>query len=250
MKQLRIPLLTLLLPVFILGCQTTKPVLTLAEIQHKFDDAVKQDNLATVTQGVSPNYGEILDALTNGFIGTITEPKLKANAWMMRGVSEWRTERLSRVPDSSAAGLRAGPVPHSRDDILLHMLPALAIDSEVTDNWMKSGKAFTAAQYEALAEKNYLTAFGKLDEAKEQFGPATDDETKNLCAYHRWRMLLNWDAMIIHMNAPENEQEAASDRASAHFGGTSLAKLARAARESIPSSSPYRKLAESQMGSP
>lgn len=236
----------LLLPVLLLGCAQIQPVLDLQQVQTQFDAAVKQDNLATVGGSGTGDYARILASLDPAQIEKLPDAQLKANAWMMRGISEWRTGNFTAAQDSAAAGLRAGPLQHSRDHILLLILPALAIDGQLVQDWKKAGKSFTPAQYTASAEKDYPTALDRLDQARGQLADATDDETRHLLAYHRWRMLLNWDAIINRLDAPEAEQDAAAQRAAARFDGRSLSKLARATREAIPEDSQYRRLADAQ----
>jgi hypothetical protein len=236
----------LLLPVFLLGCGQIQPVLDLQQVQTQFDAAVQRDNLVSAGGSGAGDYARILASLDATQIAKLPDAQLKANAWMMRGIAEWRTGNFTAAQDSAAAGLRAGPLQHSRDHILLLILPALAIDSQLVAQWEDAGKSFTPAQYAGSAEKDYPTAFDRLDQARAQFADATDDETRHLVAYHRWRLLLNWDAMINGLNAPEAEQDAAAQRAAASFDGRSLSKLARATREGIPETSQYRRLADAQ----
>lgn len=238
----RLPLLACLL---LTACSQFDPVTKLGDIQKQFDAASRQENLAALGHGTPAGYAAVAAQLSEGFITTLPRASLKANAWMLRAVAESRTAKFNQALASAQNGRLAGPVPRMRDDILLTLVPALVIDTETVTAWRAAGNAFTLEQYQARAETAYPTAFNHLRKAQALYGAETDDETKHYVAFHQWRMLLNWDAMINRMNEEETVRDDAARRASSAIGGLSLAKQARAARESIPATSPYRSLADS-----
>ncbi|MDZ4403640.1 hypothetical protein [Prosthecobacter sp.] len=227
------------------ACAQIQPVAKLRAIQGQFDAASRQDNLAAVGHGTPSGYASVASQLSVDFIATLPDARLKANAWMMRAIAESRTARYNQALASAQNGLQAGPAPHMRDHILLTLVPALTIDTEAVAAWRATGKAFTLDQYKAHAETAYPTAFSHLRKAQALYGAETDDDTRHYVAFHQWRMLLNWDAMINRMTEEESVRDDAALRASASTCGPSLAKQARAARESIPVSSTYRALADS-----
>lgn len=246
MNRHRIPLLALLLlPVLLGACAQIQPVAKLRAIQGQFDKASREDNLAAVGHGTSSGYGSVASQLSEDFIATLPDARLRANAWMMRAVAESRTSKFNQALASAQNGLQAGPAPHMRDQILLTLVPALTIDTEAVTAWRATGKAFTLDQYKTHAETAYPTAISHLRKAQSLYGAETDDDTKHYVAFQQWRMLLNWDAMINRMTEEEPVRDDAARRASSAIGGPSLLKQARAARESIPASSPYRALADS-----
>jgi hypothetical protein len=228
------------------ACQQTQHVFDLQRTQRTFDAASRQDNLAALGQSVPSGYGQVLSQLTDETISALPDPRLKANAWMMRGVSEWRTGDYLKAQASAANGLQAGPESGSRDHLLLLMLPALAIDGQIFDAWKKAGQSFTLAQYNSVAANDYPVALKKLRSLSGEFTAKTDADTQDLLAFHQWRLFLNWDRMINHLAADETMQDAAAESAASHFGGISLAKQARAARDSIRTDSTYGKLIASR----
>ena len=228
------------------ACQQTQHVFDLQRTQRTFDAASHQDNLAAIGQGIPSGYADVLKELTPERISALPDPRLKANAWMMRGVSEWRTGDYLKAQASAANGLQAGPESGSRDHLLLLMLPALAIDGQIFDAWKKAGQSFTLEQYNSMAANDYPVALTKLRSVSGSFNEKTDDDTRHLVAFHQWRLFLNWDAMINRMTADESVRDAAAEIASSHFGSISLAKQARAARDSIRTDSTYGKLIASR----
>lgn len=243
MKSHRLPLLAcLLVSLLCSACQQIQPVFDLQHTQRKFDAASHQDNLAAIGQGVPSGYADVLKDLTSERINALPDPRLKANAWMMRGVSEWRTGDYLKAQTSASNGIQAGPESGSRDHILLLMLPALASDGQIFEAWKTAGRSFTLEQYNSVAASDYPVALKKLRSIPGEFTAKTDVDTKDLVSFHQWRMFLNWDAMINHMKADESVQDAAAESAASHFGGVSLAKQARAARDSIRADSIYGKL--------
>ncbi len=224
------------------SCAQVQDTFDFRAVQDQFDAAAKADNLGAKSDIAAPSgYADIASKLTEARIAKL-DAKLQSNAWMMRSMAEWRTGKFLPAQDSANNGIRANPELHSRDHLLLLIVPALASDSQILDAWRKAGEAFTPDQYEQKAARDYPVVLRKLNEAQAQSGPNSDDSIKNLISFHKWRTLINWDNMINTMNADEATQDAAAAKAATHFSGISLAKMAKAARDSIPASDDYRKL--------
>ena len=219
---------TVLLVLTAVACST----LHYRQIQSDFEQAVLADNaqLDPIIDRSDALYREVAAALTNERIAQL-DPQLRANAWMIRAFSEWRSRQLARALASAERGRAAGPVAHSRDDVLLHLIPALVIDSEVMQAWLDAGQTTDPALYASTQETDFRTAVAKIDEARARLGPATPLSTRYYAAYQRWRVLQNWRGVIREI--PDRPaRKAARDRA--QVGGKPLKEAAAAARDAIP----------------
>ncbi len=248
MKHQRLlPLFSLLLSLLLCSCPSTRTTLDFRSVQTKFNAASSADNIAPEGGGTgSSAYKEVASALTDSYIKALAS-ELRATAWMMRGVSEWRLGQLQQANTSSVNGLGIGPKPHTRDDIMLTMLPGLVIDSDIVSQWKAAGKVYNSTQY-AEVERQYVTAFKRLDAAQNAFGAATDASVKNYHAYHKWRMLYNWQTIINKLVGGPSAVNAAIESATSHFGGRDLLDVADAARDTIPAGDPLRELISAKTG--
>jgi len=235
----------LLLPLLFTGCklvESTSGTLNYGKVQQQFSAAVQTDNAGN--SGSNPaaasTYEAVSRELTNSHIAKL-DPKERPNAWMLRGFSEWRSGNLKAAATSAQNGLSAGPVKHSRDMIVLTMLPALVIDAEVVKEWKGANQEFNAAQY-AEAERSYFTAVQKLDAAKSEFGDATPESTKNYFYYQKSRLFNNWQTIVNHLAGGESVQDRTSQELKGHFGGRSLVQVAKEAKSSISDGSPSQAL--------
>lgn len=244
----RIPTLAaLFLPFLLCCCGSKPPVLELRSIQTKFDAATHGDNLAPEGTGMGTSaYQDVVGSLTDAYIDALP-PELQATAWMMRGVSEWRLGSFNLAGNSAESGLQAGPKPHSRDQIMLQMLPGLIIDSDIVSQWKAGGKAYDATKY-ADVERQYVTAFKQVSSAENAIRAATDESVKNYLAYHKWRMLYNWQTIIDNLTGGPAVVDAAIESSSRHFGGKDLLEVAYAARDSIPAGDRLRELIRAKTG--
>jgi hypothetical protein len=204
------------------------------QVQSDFEEAVLAENaqLNPVIDRSEELYREVAGTLTAERIAEL-DPKLRANAWMVRSFSEWRSGQLTKARDSAKAGLEAKPVANSRDDVLLHLIPALVIDSEVMDAWVNSGRQTDPVEYETSQEGDFGTAIEKVDEAKGRIGPATPPSTAYYVEYQRWRLLQNWREVIKNIpDARRAERIAAWSRAK--VDGKTLDQAAKESRDAIP----------------
>ncbi len=134
------PRLTLLgfLAIALAGCaQVTRVQHTFAlrDVQQQFTQAVQVDNAASVDPFLAGQseglYGTVVTALSDAQIAAL-DPQLQTNAWLMRAVSEWRSTHPAQAITAAEHGLAVPTlVPQSRDQVLLALLPALVIDSEL-----------------------------------------------------------------------------------------------------------------------
>ncbi len=216
------------------GCATFE----YRNVQSEFEEAVISDNaqLDPVIDRSEELYRAVAKSLTDERIAGL-DPKLRANAWMIRAFSEWRSGQLAQSRTSATAGLNENPVAHSRDDILLHLIPALIIDSEIMIGWIDAGRRTDPDTYRRSQERDFATAIDKVDEARARIGPPTPRSTAYYVEYQNWRILQNW-RLVISKIPDRDERRAARDRAK--VGGKTLAQAAHASRDSIPQGHPLR----------
>ncbi len=206
-------------------------------VQDDFETAVLADG-----PGLDPQA--VVASLDDARIARL-DSELRANAWMMRSFSEWRAGALDAAKVSSERGVRAGPVPGSRDDVLLHLVPALVVDSQVMDAWQAGSRTLALADYRAGPGRDMATALAKLEEAQRRYGASTPVSTKHYVAYHRWRLIQNWREIISHLPTPAERNAA---REQARQDGRSLREAADAARDAIPAGQPLRQRIAEQGG--
>jgi hypothetical protein len=222
----KLPLL-LILPLLLSSCEIfnrgTKT--SLADYQNvhvKYEAAAEADNLGDgEVRGSSSGYAEVITTVTPAFIGGLPDDKLKPTAWMMRGISEWRTGGFKLALRSASEGLSAQPDAGNRDHILLLMLPALVADSELVSDWQTAGQSYSPEAY-AQVESGYKSAMTALASAESAFSPVTSEDTKKLFFLHKKRLLLNWDKIIRTMAADAETKKQAKAAAGAHLGVSTL----------------------------
>ncbi len=207
------------------------------EVQEDFETAV-------LTDGAGLDPREVAASLDDARIAQL-DPKLRANAWLLRAFAEWRSGALADAKASAGRGISAGPVSGSRDDVLLHLLPALLIDTQVMDAWQAGPKTPTLESYRAGPARDLTTALASLSDAERRIGPATPASTEHYLAYQRWRILQNWREIISHLPSAAARNTA---RAEAQQDGRILREAADAARDSIPRGSPLRHRISTQGG--
>ena len=210
------------------GC----PTLQYREIQRDFEQAVVADNrqLPPVADRSDQLYAEVAASLTAQYIEAQDE-KLRANAWLLRSFSLWRSGALAEARASAQKGLSLNPVAGSRDAVLLRLMPALVIDSEITASWTAVGRVTDPAQYSDRYERDFTTALQKLADALESVGPATPDSTTYYVEYQRWRIIQNWRDVIASI-AEREARVAAKERARAN--GEPLEQAAKNAKDAVP----------------
>lgn len=221
----------------VLAAASCGAALAYRDVQDDFETAVLTDG-----RGLDPR--EVIEFLDDARIARLTR-HLQPNAWMLRSYAEWRSRALADAKRSAERGVQAGPVSGSRDDVLLHLVPALLIDTEVMDTWQAGPKAPTLASYRAGPARDMATARAKLADAEQRFGPATPATTKHYVAYQRWRILQNWREILSHLPSAAARNAA---REEARQDGRSLREAADAARDAIPSGSPLHDRIASQGG--
>jgi len=229
------------------ACSEISPALDFRRVQTEFDQAFHTDRLYTGRISAAPSgYQSVISSLSQAGIAKL-EPKQRPTAWMMRAVSEWRTGQFSNANTSSASGLAAAPQPHSREKILLTMVPALVLDSEIITAWKAAGMAYTAEQYAAV-ESAYLKALQSLDAAQAGIDKTTPESVQYFYSYHKWRMLFNWETIVVSLTGGKAVVDQASSSIRARFDGHDLLDVADAVRQTVPSGEPLRVIMDAEMG--
>ena len=246
-----------LLAACIAGCDnlregSLKGTFDYREVQREFGEAVQLDNLATVDPFVdgqsAPRYASVADTLTEERI-TALDDRLEPNAWMLRAVAQWRSGRYKQAIGSAEHGLRSPALAaQSRDHILLTLLPALAVDSELRDRWLAQGKKTNMGDYEGNAgyRRSFETAFDRLREAEALMGAATPTSVRYYVSYQKWRLLSDWQSVIGAL--PNEALFTAQDAATAFLEGTSLETAAAASAKTIAAGTPLRQAIQAAGG--
>lgn len=211
---------------------TSCPSFQYRKVQSTFEEAVLADNaqLNPVIDRSAELYGHVAQELTEERIGEL-DTKLRPNAWLLRAFSQWRSGSLEDARVSAQKGRAAQPVANSRDDVLLHLIPVLVVDSQVMEAWRTRGEQTDPGQYEAL-EKDFKTALDQIKKSLGRFGPATPHSTRYYVQYQRWRIMQNWRGVIAAL--PERVDRQNARAAAAATLGKPLKDAAKEARDAIP----------------
>lgn len=231
------------------GCET----LDYRAVQAQFEVAAQADNNlspSVFTEGsvfTDPGYQPVLDQLTDEFIAGL-DSDLRANAWLLRGISEWRSMELTDALESANRGLESNPQEGSRDHVLLELLPALLFDSEIAIEVRNLNNGLSLDAY-AQVKTKYESAFAKVEDAMDAFGPGTPASTQFYVHYHRWRMLQNWQQIIVDLDANGQQRAAQMREAASIFESATLDDEAEKAMLAIPPSQPLRQLIDAKKSS-
>jgi hypothetical protein len=236
------------------GCST----LQYRAVQTRFEEAVRADNdqLSMPFMDSADRYRAIAGELSPEYIARL-DARLRPNAWTLRGVSQWRAGEFAPAVASATEGLdeiaRQQPtspqLEHSRDRIILTMLPGLVEDGRLRQRFNENGAADVAAHYDEYAAR-FHTALRALAEARENVGPATPPEVIAYWDYQCWRVLQNW--LFIISQLPLDDQ-AVANQAADEFVQTTLANAGLPAATTLPKAiealeqsiqPPYRQLIE------
>lgn len=236
--------LSLLLP----ACSDIAPSASFPGVRTQFERAFDTDLLFSGRISAAPSgYQSVLSFLSNDGIAKL-EPAQRPTAWMMRAISEWRTGQYASASASAASGLAAKPDAHSREEVLLRLIPALVTDSEILTAWKAAGMSYTTDQYLA-AQTTYLQALHAVDAAEAAIDKAiTPEATRSYFAYQKWRMLFNWETLIVTLSGGKPASDQASDSLRSHFDGHDLLDVADAVRKTVPPGDTYRKIMDAEMG--
>jgi hypothetical protein len=236
------------------GCTT----LQYRDVQSRFDNTVRADNERFMLPfvDVAGRYEAVANELTPDYIARL-EPELRPNAWTLRAVSQWRAGALTAAGVSSTEGLaeldrlqgQSPHLEHSRDSIILTMVPGLVEDSRLRQRFLAGGAGDIAANYGEYAAR-FQTALRALMEARSTAGPATPKEVIYYWAYQCWRVLSNWLFIIgqlpLEAQAQANAQaDLLVKRLLADAGLADVSTLPDAiqfAESLLPPEHPYRQL--------
>jgi len=232
------------------------------EVQSDFERAVQAETVRDESPFIDWYQG-VADTLTDDFIGKLDE-KLRPNAWMLRGVSEWRSGSYSNANVSASRGLQeierqkvtAPNLAGSRDSIVLTMLPGLVQDSQLRDRLRALGtNDLPATTYQTNFLPQFKAVLRQLREAKQNFGAPTPPAVKPYWNFQAWRVLRNWSFTLGRL--PTGEPSTAQAYAEADtiienqfstlIGGSSTTNMTsaiQAAKDAIPADHPYRRLIE------
>ncbi len=234
-------------------------VLDYRTVQSDFEQAVRADNSAGLSALTGETrYQQVIAELTDDYVAGL-DPRLRANAWMLRAVSEWRAGELGAARASAGKGLRAleslsNPVALKRDELILTMVPALVVDAEAMAKWQAAGRKSSVELTDELAG-SFDTALDKLEEAAGLLGEVSESAA-NYYHYQRWRILRNWAQVITTIQVTKDDgtidagktrdaKRDARERAATILGSDDprpIDAAAAAAREAIAPGDPLLEL--------
>lgn len=244
--RLRLASLLTLVSLLLTACQT----LDYRQIQNDFNQSVQAENSGVPFMD---QHLSVLQSLTPEYIAKL-DPKLRPNAWMLRAVSAWRVSSNELADESVIRGLKEPAlVAGSRDQIILEMVPALVIDSDLRRRWNEAGQTLAATEYRQTYEVGFKAAWNRLsNNAGPAINRATSDDVLAYFHYQRWRLIINWNAVVGSVQ-PEDEAREARRRAATFLGVSDVASgplLEAARREAaqIPQGNALRELIKAQGG--
>jgi hypothetical protein len=223
------------------ACHTTG----FRRVQSNFNSAMQQDN-AGASAEAKKGFADLSQELTPDYIAKL-DPKLRPNAWMIRAVSAWRVGLTNDVAQESVdRGLSdTNLVVGSRDQIMMTMVPALVVDSDLLGRWQAANKN-VGDVYSSVFEKGFKAALTELSKIPPLMNERTPPDTRAYYHYQRWRILQNWASVIGSLTPPEVASDA-NQRAKA-FVGKGLLDAAKEDRDKIPNNDPLRALIRAQGG--
>ena len=237
----RLLIQSLLFGLLILGVQCT--TLHYAGIQSDFEKAVLADNSSADSPFID-RYQTVEATLTDTYIMRL-DPKLKANAWMLRALSQWRSGDFDGARRSAEKGLNADPPEGSRDLIVLSMIDGMTITTEreraarVIEKQGLQPSAYADHYESELAE-----AWASLSSVERKFGPQTPTAVKDYWSYECWRCIQAWDYVISTIQSDEADggrvaRNTARKRAEKHLG-TDFDQASANAVAKVSAESPFR----------
>jgi hypothetical protein len=236
------------------GCSTLKH----RGVQNEFEAAVRADNerFTMPFTEVADAYRAVAIQITPEYIAKL-DPKLRPNAWTLRSVSLWRAGEFGGAISNSFEGVaeisrlkdQSPQVEHSRDAIILTMLPGLVEDSRLRQRFVSGGTNDVAAHYDEYVTK-FKASIRALADARGKVAAPTPQEVLYYWDYQCWRVLANW--LITISKLPIEKQREANLEADAFIKSaladtglkdvTDLTKAMGAAEAALPSAHPYRQL--------
>lgn len=246
--------LALLLALSLASCSTIQ----YRAVQSDFNLAVEADNARAASPFIDWYQG-VSTTLTDNYIAKLDE-RLRPNAWMLRGYSEWRSGSYSNANVSADNGLREierqkSTVPtltSSRDAILLTMLPGIVQDSRLRDRLVIIGtNELSAADYIANYRPQFTAVLNQFREAHQRFAAPTPSAVKLYWNFQIWRVLQNWNFTLgkLAIGEPHTIQAyteadaVVTTQLSTLTSGTNLVTSIKAAKLSLPTEH-YQKLVE------
>lgn len=229
------------------------------EVQSDFQRAVEAETARAESPFVDW-YEGVAGTLTDDYIGKLNE-KLRPNAWMLRGLSEWRSGSYSNATVSASKGTAeierqkatAPNVSSSRDGIVLTLLPGLVQDSRLRDRLQTLGtNELMFVTYQTNFLPQFKSVLQQFAEARRSFAAPTPSAVKLYWNYQLWRVLENWNITLGKVEPFTPNATRALTEADAVIatqfpkltGGTNLTSAIQASKLSIPEGHPYRRLIE------
>ncbi len=194
------------------------------------------------------NYTKVNKELTPEYISEQNE-KRRPTAYYMKSYSQLELEDFMNAIKSAEEGLKEPKLlPHSRDKIFLMMLPALAIDKVIEQNWKARNEISSYENYFSDVdgyEKDFKTIFKEFAKSENEIGEPTSLDVVHRLHYEKWRVIQNWRSIIFSIDAGDDQQDndawtKAHNRAKSSFEGKKFSEAANAERDAIPDDNVYR----------
>ena len=183
------------------GCFTTREY---RKIQQEFNAAAEADNTRTFSLNnlgavsvAQSRYDQVSSKLTSDFINGL-DPKLKANAYTIKAISEWRTGKTDAAYETANKGLEDSEVKKSpRDKLILEIILPLVLDKELMQKYQniepdeRGDRKLSFTDFKSQFEPDFITALEKLDNAIKTPVVGTPQSIIDYAHFQRWRILQN-----------------------------------------------------------
>ncbi len=192
------------------GCTTIE----YRNVQSDFEKAVRAD----LEGGQLPYvdwYRSVATELTPDYIAKL-DASLQPNAWLLRALSQWRSEDFAGAKSSASAGIEALKTlaandarwERSRDKILLTMVPGLIKDSELQVRLRQAGPSDLAQHFQDIYQPEIVAALTQFKEAHAFISESTPKSVTDYWSFQTWRLLQNWATYCVRL--PTNDDRGAA----------------------------------------
>jgi hypothetical protein len=210
------------------NCASSPPIvetIQFTRVQTEFKECTAQDNQLrigakdekTITDQVKPRYQKVIAGLKDLENSQLNPSTLRANAYLLRGVSQWRVGDMEAAASSASKGRSERDlITGSRDHLFLILLPGQIANTRMMRAWHAADKKMGASNFPSM-ESHFEDAGRAIRAAEREIQASTSDGAKRYVHSEKARILRNWETMINLSLLTEDEQQAALSKAGNAF---------------------------------
>ena len=196
-----------------------------AGVQKEFRECAAQDNQLrigakdeqAITNQMKSCYANVVSELKDLDSGQLDSETLRANAYLLRGISQWRTGDLKGAASSASAGRsQHNMIAGSRDHLFLLLLPGQIANTKMMQAWRSADKKMDTSNHATL-ESHFEDAGRAIRAAERAIQASSSNGAKRYVHSEKARILRNWETMINLSLLTENEQQDAHRKAGNAF---------------------------------